>query len=67
MPKITITQAFNYSSGGVVKTYKQGEQDVPQAVADHAQRKGFAAKSGPAAKAKDKAVEAIPAQPAAAK
>jgi len=51
MPKITITEPFNYASGGVTTHYEKGEKDVPQAVADHAHRLGFAAK------AKDKAAK----------
>lgn len=41
MPKIKITQAFNFQSGGVTKHYEKGEQDVPQAVADHAIARGY--------------------------
>ncbi|NQD80274.1 glycogen branching protein [Pseudomonas sp. CrR14] len=44
MPKISITQAFNFQSGGVTKHFKKGEQDVPQAVADHALAHGFTPK-----------------------
>lgn len=41
MPKVTISKPFNYQHGGEVKRYKVGDQDVPQAVADHAKAKGF--------------------------
>ncbi|HLA33012.1 MAG TPA: glycogen branching protein [Pseudomonas sp.] len=41
MPKIAVTQPFNYAHGPVVKHYKKGEQDVPQAVAHHAATHGF--------------------------
>lgn len=44
MPKINITQAFNFQSGGVTKHFKKGEQDVPQAVADHALERGYSPK-----------------------
>ncbi|WP_437881027.1 hypothetical protein [Pseudomonas sp. LRF_L74] len=43
MPKITIKTPFNYQSGGETTHYKKGEQEVPQAVADHALARGFAA------------------------
>ena len=41
MPMIKITQAFNFHSGGVTKHYEKGEQDVTQAVADHAVARGY--------------------------
>lgn len=41
MPKITVKAPFNFAIGPVVKHYKQGEHDVPQAVADHAAAHGF--------------------------
>lgn len=44
MPKIKITEAFNYQSGGETKRYDKGEYDVPQAVVDHALAKGFSPK-----------------------
>lgn len=43
MPKITVTQPFNFAIGPSVKHYPKGEQDVPQAVADHAKANGFIA------------------------
>ncbi|MEQ9725204.1 glycogen branching protein [Pseudomonas sp. WHRI 8822A] len=63
MPKIQITQAFNFQSGGVTKHYKKGEEDVPQAVADHAIARGYSPK--PAEPDGDPAQPA--AEPAAAK
>jgi len=54
MPKITITEPFNFASGGVVTHYKKGpDQDVPQAVAEHALKQGYTPK--PKAKAKAEA------------
>ena len=44
MPKITVTEPFNYAHGPDVQHYAKGEQEVPQAVADHAEAKGFMAK-----------------------
>ena len=44
MPKITVTAPFNYAHGPNVKHYAKGEQDVPQAVAEHAAANGFTAK-----------------------
>lgn len=44
MPAITIATPFNYSIGETATHYKKGEQDVPQAVADHAARHGYLAK-----------------------
>ncbi|MDP3978332.1 MAG: glycogen branching protein [Pseudomonas sp.] len=44
MPKITVTAPFNYAIGPTVKHYAKGEQDVPQAVAEHAAAHGFTAK-----------------------
>lgn len=44
MPKITVTAPFNFAIGPNVKHYPKGEQDVPQAVADHAEAHGFIAK-----------------------
>lgn len=44
MPKITIATPFNYQTGADTKHYPKGEQDVPQAVAEHAIAKGFSAK-----------------------
>lgn len=41
MPKITVKAPFNFAIGPTVKHYKTGEQDVPQAVADHAAAHGF--------------------------
>jgi hypothetical protein len=50
MPKITITEPFNFASGGVVTHYKKGPgQDVSQAVAEHALKHGYTPK--PTAKA----------------
>lgn len=50
MPKITITEPFNFASGGEVTHYKKGpDQDVPPAVAEHALKHGFTPK--PKAKA----------------
>lgn len=50
MPKITITEPFNFASGGVVTHYPKGpDQDVPQAVAEHALTHGYNTK--PKAKA----------------
>ena len=63
MPMIKITQAFNFQSGGVTKHYKKGEEDVPQAVADHAIARGYSPK--PAEPDSDAAQSA--AEPAAAK
>lgn len=53
MPKITVTQPFNYGLGPTVKHYAKGEQDVPPAVAAHAEAHGFTvpAKVDAAAKA----------------
>lgn len=45
MPKITVTQPFNYAHGPVVKHYAKGEHDVPQVVATHAAANGFTAKA----------------------
>ena len=42
MPRINVTHPFNYAHGADVKQYAKGEQDVPQAVADHAKALGFA-------------------------
>jgi len=44
MPKITVTEPFNFGRGPDVTHYKKGEQDVPQAVAEHAAARGFIAK-----------------------
>ncbi|MER0040602.1 MULTISPECIES: glycogen branching protein [Pseudomonas] len=63
MPKIKITQAFNFHSGGVTKHYEKGERDVTQAVADHAVARGYSPK--PAEPEGDAAPPA--AEPAAAK
>lgn len=41
MPKITVSQPFNFAIGPVVKHYAKGEQDVPAAVAAHAKGCGF--------------------------
>lgn len=43
MPKITVTAPFNYGLGPTVKHYAKGEQDVPAAVAAHAEANGFTA------------------------
>jgi hypothetical protein len=43
MPKITVTEPFNYAIGPTVKHYAKGEQDVPPAVAAHAEAHGFSA------------------------
>lgn len=63
MPKIKITQAFNFQSGGVTKHYKKGEEDVPQAVADHAVARGYT----PAPKEPEAATAKPAANPAAGK
>lgn len=63
MPMIKITQAFNFQSGGVTKHYKKGEQDVPQAVVDHAIARGYA----PAPKEPEHAAAKPAAEPAAGK
>lgn len=63
MPKIKITQAFNFHSGGVTKHYKKGEADVPQAVADHAIARGYA----PAPKEPEGEASKSDADPAAGK
>lgn len=44
MPKITVTEPFNFAHGPDVKHYAKGEQDVPPAVAAHAEANGFIAK-----------------------
>ncbi len=50
MPKITITEPFNFASGGEVAHYPKGpDQDVPQAVVEHALKHGYTTK--PKAKA----------------
>jgi hypothetical protein len=42
MPKITITEPFNFASGVEVTHYPKGpDQDVPSAVAEHAQKHGY--------------------------
>jgi len=51
MPAITIATPFNFSLGAVTH-YKKGEQDVPQAVAEHAKARGYLANAKPAAPAK---------------
>jgi hypothetical protein len=61
MPKITITEPFNYASGGVTTHYGKGAKDVPQAVADHAYKHGFATEP------KEKAAKADAASDASAK
>lgn len=45
MPAISIATPFNFAVGATVTHYKQGEQDVPQAVADHAKARGYLAKA----------------------
>lgn len=64
MPTIKITKPFNFRAGGVVDAYEPGEQDVPQAVADHAVAKGFADK--PAEKPAAASTSKTAAKPAAA-
>jgi len=54
MPKITVLAPFNFAIGPTVKHYAKGEQDVPQAVAEHAAANGFTAKP----KAQSEPVEA---------
>ncbi|MDP2444162.1 glycogen branching protein [Pseudomonas sp.] len=59
MPKITITEPFNFASGGNVTHYKKGpDQDVPQAVAEHAMNRGFTPKPKPKAEAPAATAEA---------
>lgn len=41
MPKINAKAPFNFASGPTVRHYPKGEQNVPQAVADHAAAHGF--------------------------
>ena len=58
MPKINVTTPFNFQSGADTTHYAKGEQDVPQAVADHAIAKGFSPKP------KDEKKTETPAAPA---
>ena len=58
MPKITVTEPFNYGHGLDAKHYAKGEQDVPQAVADYAEAKGFMAKPKAKPEAKPALAEA---------
>lgn len=58
MPKITVTEPFNYGHGLDAKHYAKGEQEVPQVVADHAEAKGFMAKPKAKAEAKPALAEA---------